>query len=278
MRRCGLILACTFALAQPAWAQLFGNSAELTRQIQAQQQRVDALDARIGRLESAMQNNEPFLGLLKEVETLKAEIAKLRGQAEVQVHQMDTLGKRQNDLYVDLDQRVTDLAKSPKPASAAGGGSPEVAPSQPAPAAVVASPPGPVAAPSAPRLDPMMESRSYEASLDHFRGANYAGAIAGFKGFLQAHPDSTLASNAQYWIGYSYFALKDYKSALAHQQKLVAVYPTSAKVPDALLNIASSMIELDDLSGARKVLEALVAKYPGTPAANLATRRLSALK
>ena len=270
MRRCGLILACTFALAQPAWAQLFGNSAELTRQIQAQQQRVDALDARIGRLESAMQNNEPFLGLLKEVETLKAEIAKLRGQAEVQVHQMDTLGKRQNDLYVDLDQRVTDLAKSPKPASAAGGGPPEVTPSQPAPAAV--------AAPSAPQLDPMMESRSYEASLDLFRGANYAGAVAGFKGFLQAYPDSTLASNAQYWIGYSYFALKDYKSALAHQQKLVAVYPTSAKVPDALLNIASSMIELDDLTGARKVLEALVAKYPGTNAANLATRRLSALK
>ena len=281
MRRYALIFACTFALAQPAWAQLFGNSAELTRQIQALQQRVDALDtrldARIGKLESAMQQNEPLLGLLKEVETLKAEVAKMRGQAEVQVHQMDTLGKRQSDLYVDLDQRITDLAKSLKSASVAGSGSPEVAPAQAAPPVGLPSA-GPAAASAAPQLDPMVESRSYEIALDHFRGANYAGAIAGFRGFLKAYPDSTLASNAQYWIGYSYFALKDYKTALAHQQKLVAVYPTSAKVPDALLNIASNMIALDDLAGARKVLEELVAKHPGTHAATLAARRLAALR
>ncbi|NDP47829.1 MAG: tol-pal system protein YbgF [Sulfuriferula multivorans] len=262
-------------LVRPAWA---ADTDELARQLQAMQQIVSSLDARLAKLENVTQQNQPLLGMLQEVEALKSEVAKLRGQAEVQVHQMDTLGKRQNDLYVDLDQRVTDLAKSLKPASTAGVGVPEVAPTQPAPAAVAASPSGPVAAPSAPQLDPMMESRSYEASLDHFRGANYAGAIAGFKGFLKAYPDSTLASNAQYWIGYSYYALKDYKSSLAHQQKLVAVYPTSAKVPDALLNIASSMIALDDLTGARKVLEELVAKYPGTNAANLATRRLSALK
>lgn len=258
-------------LVQPAWA---ADTDELARQLQALQQIVGSLDARLAKLESVTQQNQPLLGMLQEVEALKSEVAKLRGQAEVQVHQMDTLGKRQNDLYVDLDQRVTDLAKSLKSASAATG-SPEVAPAQAAP--TVGSPSaGPATA--APQLDPMMESRSYEAALDHFRGANYAGAIAGFKGFLKAYPDSTLASNAQYWIGYSYYALKDYKSALAHQQKLVAVYPTSSKVPDALLNIASSMIALDDLTGARKVLEELVAKHPGTNAANLATRRLSALK
>jgi len=262
-------------LVRPAWA---ANTDELARQIQALQQIAGSLDARLARLESGGQQNQQLLGMLQEVEALKSEVAKLRGQAEVQVHQMDTLGKRQNDLYVDLDQRITDLAKPLKLAPAAGAGSPEVAPSQPAPTAVATPPPGPAAAPSASQLDPMVESRSYEASLDHFRGANYAGAIAGFKGFLKAYPDSALASNAQYWMGYSYFALKDYKSALAHQQKGVAVYPVSAKVPDALLNIANSMIALDDLTGARKVLEELVAKHPGTNAATLAARRLSALK
>jgi tol-pal system protein YbgF len=87
-----------------------------------------------------------------------------------------------------------------------------------------------------------------------------------------------LASNAQYWIGYSYYALKDYKTALAHQQKLVAAYPASAKVPDALLNIAANQLALDNPDGARKTLEGLVAKYPGTPAATLAARRLATLK
>lgn len=264
-------LVLALMLGRPAWA---ANTDELARQIQALQQLAGSLDARLARLESGGQQNQQLLGMLQEVEALKSEVAKMRGQAEVQVHQMDTLGKRQNDLYVDLDQRISDLAKSLKSASAAGTGSPEMAPAQ----AAGAPSAGPAAATSAPQLDPMVESRSYETSLDHFRGANYAGAIAGFKGFLKAYPDSALASNAQYWIGYSYFALKDYKSALAHQQKLVAAYPASAKVPDALLNIASNMIALDDLTGARKVLEELVARHPGTNAATLATRRLSALK
>jgi tol-pal system protein YbgF len=273
MRRYALILIGTFVLAQPAWA-LFGTD-ELNRQMQAMQQQVDALDVRLGKLETAMQQNQQLLGLLGEVETLKAEIAKLRGQAEVQMHQVDTLGKRQNDLYADLDQRIADLAKAGQPApvvnpAPAADGAPAV---DPAPAVDGAPAVASVAADG-----PQAESISYEAALKQFREANYAGAIAGFNGFLKAYPASTLASNAQYWIGYSYYALKDYKTALAHQQKLVAAYPASAKVPDALLNIATNQLALDNLDGARKTLEGLVAQYPGTPAATLAARRLATLK
>jgi tol-pal system protein YbgF len=261
MRRASLMLVSALALVQPAQAGLFGNDEEQTRQILAMQQRVDTLDARLGKIETALQQNQQMLDLLKEVETLKADIAKLRGQAEVQVHQLDTLGKRQGDLYADLDQRIADLAKAKPPADAA-------------PGPQAASVPGG----AAPALDTLAESRGYDAALGQFREADYAGAIAGFKGFLKAYPDSALAPNAQYWIGYSYYALKDYKTALAHQQKLLAAYPASAKVPDALLNIAASQIALDNLDGARKTLEELVAKHPGTNAAALAARRLSALK
>lgn len=271
MRRYGLIFACAFALAQPAWA----DTAELARQVQALQQLAGALDARLGKLEGAIQQNPQLLGLLNEVEMLKAEVARMRGQAEVQVHQLDTLGKRQNDLYADLDQRIADLAKAAQPAPAAAVAQPAV-PAAPAAPAPTTTPP--VAAGGLSQPDPLVESRSYEAALSQFREANYAGAIAGFNAFLKAYPDSALAANAQYWIGYSYYALKDYKSALAHQQKLVAVYPASPKVPDALLNIAANQIALDNLGGARKTLEDLVAKHPGTPAATLAARRLSALK
>lgn len=271
-----LCLALALTLSAPASAQLFGgNTAELTTQLQAMQQKVDALDARLGKLEGLIQQNQQLLGLLKEVETLKSEVAKMRGQDEMQAHQIDTLGKRQNDLYVDLDQRLTDVAKAlAKPVAVAA------APEPPAPAAATPPVPAPAAAatPAAPQLDPLVESRTYEAALGHFREANYAGAIAGFRGFLKAYPDSALAPNAQYWIGYSFYALKDYKSALAHQQKLVAAYPGSAKVPDALLNIATNQIALDNLDGAKKTLEELVAKHPGTNAATLASRRLAALK
>jgi tol-pal system protein YbgF len=261
MRRYGLVLVCTFALVQPAWA-LFGTT-ELGNQIKALQQRVDGIDARLGKLEAAMQKNQQMLDLLKEVETLKAELAKLRGQTEVQAHQMDTLGKRQNDLYADLDQRIADITRAT--AAPEAGTAP-------------AGPSGADAAAGGGQPDPLVESRSYEAALEQFRAANYAGAIAGFNGFLKAYPESQLAANAQYWIGYSYFSLKDYKTALAQQQKLVAAYPGNAKVPDALLNIAACQIALNDMTGARKTLEGIVAKHPGTNAATLAARRLSALK
>lgn len=272
MRRYGLLAASLLMLAQPARAALFGNSDELARQQQALQQRVDALDARLGKLEAAMQQNQPLLDMLKEVEALKAEIARLRGRSEVQANQLDTLGKRQNDLYADLDQRLADLAKAAKTPDAA---QPPAAGSEARPGA---SQPPASSGGAASKPDPLAESRSYDSALALFRGGKYKGAIAGFNDFLKAYPGSPLAANAQYWVGYSYYAQKDYKASLAQQKKLVATYPDSPKVPDALLNIATNQIELNDMAGARKTLQELVAKHPGTPAAKLAERRLAAFK
>lgn len=251
-----LLLALGLALAQPAWA-LFGVG-EVNAKVEALQKRVDAIDARLVKIEAAVQDKQQILDLLKEVDALKAELARVRGQAEVQAHQLDTLGKRQNDLYADLDQRMGELAKSAQAAAAAP------AQTTPADAAV----PG----------DPALESRSYEAALKLFRDANYPAAIAGFGDFLKAYPSSTLAANAQYWIGYSYFVQKDYKASLAHQQKLLATYPSSNKVPDALFNIAASQLALNETAAGRKTLEEIVAKHPGTQAATLAARRLAELK
>lgn len=256
----GLIFAAavtTSALVQPAWA---ADTAELSRQVQALQQTSSALDARLDKLENEIQKNQNMLGMLNELEALKAEVAKMRGLTEVQAHQLDTLDKRQNDLYADLDQRLTELAKEVKAA-------PVVVPALPAASVFTAPPP-----------DTQAETAAYEAALKLFRENNYNGAIADFKTFLKTYPDSALAANAQYWVGYSYYALKDYKTSLAHQQKLVAIYPASAKVPDAMLNIATNQIALNNLAGARKTLEGLIAKYPGTPAAAQASRRLAAIK
>ena len=264
-----LFVVC--GLSVPVWA----IDQDLNSQVLEMQLQTGTLENRINRLEAAILQNQQLLGLLKEVEALKSEVARLRGQAEVQTHQLDMLEKRQKDLYVDLDRRVADLSKpppSPSPPAAVP------APSAPTAAVPVSQAPSAASPPVLPQLDPLLESRTYEAALNHFKAANYAGAIAGFRGFLKAYPDSALAPNAQYWIGYAYFALKDFKSALAQQQKLVAAYPGSAKVPDALLNIASNQVELNDLSGAHKTLVEIIAKHPASNAAALAAKRLAALK
>lgn len=232
-----------------------------------------------------MLKNNSALDLLNELEALKAEVSRLRGQTEVQAHQIETLSKRQSDLYVDLDKRVEDLNRQIK--AAARPVAAEPVPVEPAPAmdavkgaAKEAAKDAEAAsvASAATKEDPLAESRAYETALADFRAGNYDKAIAGFAAFLKAYPDSTLAPNAQYWTGYAYYARKDYKNALAHQTRLVNTYPQSAKVPDALLNIASNQIELNNLPAAKKQLEEIVAKYPGTNAASIAAERLKLLK
>lgn len=243
-----LLLACLHA---PTWAA----DKETTRQLMEIQAEAREQASRVSRLEAALQKNEQVFNLMKEVDALKAEIAKLRGDAEVQTHLIETLEKRQKDLYVDLDNRVTELNKAAT-----------------APPAKTGTNAG------AATVDPTMESSDYEAALNAFKARDYNQAISGFKNFLKNYPDSALAPNAQYWIGYAYYSLKDYKSALAQQQKLIAVYPASTKVPDALLNIASAQNDVRDKKAAKKTLEEIIDKYPGSTAAALAAKRLITLK
>lgn len=261
--------------------------ADLPPQWQETQNQVRALGERVAKIEALLQNHAA-LNLLKEVEAMKGELSRLRGKDETQDHQLESLGKRQSDLYVDLDKRVDDLGKQIKtavqPTPAVTPVVVQAPPVKAAPEQVVASqtrsePSKSAAAKAAePADDPVAESKAYETALNLFRSGNYAGAVNDFKAFLKAHPDSSLAPNAQYWTGYAYYALKDYKNALEQQKKLVSTWPQSQKVPDALLNIASNQVELDDLASAKKNLEEIIAKYPGTNAAAIATKRLALLK
>jgi tol-pal system protein YbgF len=261
------------------------------KQVQQLQIQVGALEQRIGKLETLLQN-QGLLAMLKEVEALKEEVAKLKGQTEVNTYQLESQGKRQTDLYQDLDHRLSDLTNRPAPAPApvkqAEAPEPVVptATSQPAAQSIPGphSPEQPVSnttsssRPEAAAPDPLAESKQYEAALNQFRAANYVGSIAGFKNFTKTYPGSTLASNAQYWIGYSYYAMGDYKTAMAHQQKLLVAFPQSSKVPDALLNIARCQEELKESSSAKKTLEEIVSKHAGTNAAAVAAKRLATLK
>lgn len=260
---------------------------DVPQKVTETQNHLRSLSERVGKIETLLQNHAALLNLLKEIETLKAELSRLRGKDETQDHQLESLGKRQSDLYVDLDKRVDDLGKQLKTATQQPVVQPVVAAAAPA---TQASPPKQVTPAEPPATgqskstaadsagDPLAESRSYEAALNLFRSGNYAKAIADFGGFLKAYPGSTLAPNAQYWAGYAYYATKDYKNSLEHQKKLVSAWPQSTKVPDALLNIASNQVELNDLASAKKNLAEIVSKYPGTNAAAIAAKRLALLK
>ena len=290
-----------------AHAGLFDDE-EARRQVADTKRRVEdvnrQLDARIAALEATVKS-QGLLDLFTQVESLRADLATLRGQIEVLTNDMESTQKRQRDLYVDLDTRMRKMETAQQQAAAAAAASAAAAtaaavPPAPAPGAMPpiqpgvgaetpaapagANPPvaaGATAAPGAPPRpgaapsDSAAEQRVYDAALDQFKSGNYSASLQSFLNFVRVYPRSPLAPSAQYWVGNAQYALKDYRGAIASQRQLIAVYPDSQKVSDAMLNISSSLIELGDTAGAKRVLDDLVLRYPSSEAADRAKKRLS---
>jgi tol-pal system protein YbgF len=217
--------------------------ADMRVQVESNQK---AAEERLAKIEAQAQDRS--IDLARQIDELKQDLARMRGQLEVQAHQLETLDRRQKDLYTDLDARLRKLEAS--------------AQAQEKQAASAAA-------------DPVAEGKAYEAALNQFKLGNYQSSIAAFQNFLANYPESQQVSSAQYWIGNAYYALRDYKTAIAAQQKLLASWPDSAKAPDAMLNIASCQAEMGETRAARETLQALQKKYPNTPAAEQAKQRLA---
>jgi tol-pal system protein YbgF len=262
-------LIAALAVALPARAALFDDDEarkriELTNQRLAQVQR--QLEDRIAALETQLKA-QGLVDLLTSVDQLRGDIAKIRGQLEVITYELEQSGKRQRDLYVDVDTRLRKLETAATPSAPAMSGTIGAPPSAGAPA--TGTPPAAGAA------DPAGEQRAYDGALDQFKAANYSAAASGFAAFVQAYPRSALAPSAQYWLGNAQFAQRDFRGAIASQRQLIVAYPDSQKVPDALLNIASAQFELGDGAGSRRTLEELIAKHPRSEAATKARQRLA---
>ena len=272
-----LAAAAALAAAWQAHAALFDDEEARKRidEVKREQQAfARETDARLGRIEESVRNIG-VVELLRQIEALNAEVARLRGQIEVLANQNDQLQKKQRDFYLDLDSRMRRLEGGAAPAPAAA------AIAAPPVAATAAAVPAPVAA-SAPAKSPAQlqaqEMRSYDAASNLFRKNDFAGAVNAFRAFVLEYPQSQLAPNAEYWIGISFANLKDYKNAVAVQEALLKNYPQSPKASDAMLAIAAVQAEQGDHGSARNTLEDIIARFPASEAAGKARTRLAAMK
>ena len=284
-----LVALAVAASASAAHAGLF-DVEEARKQIAATSARLDAvqrsLEARLADIEQQAKGQS--LDLLRDLDLIKADLAKIRGQIEVLTYELTEAQKRQRDLYVDLDSRMRKMeaaataaaapvpADGGVPADAAAGATPGMPSTQvanAAPQSGALSPQAPVApGPVVPVT--AAEQRAYDGALDQFKRGDYPGAINGFSGFVKTYPRSLLAPSAQYWVGNAQYARRDYRGAIAAQRQLIQVYPDSPKVPDALLNIASAQAEMGDNTSARRTLQERLGKFPQSEAAGKAKQRL----
>lgn len=218
-------------------------------------------NGRVSKLEAGARAQ---LELADQIEQLKTEIARLRGENEVLSNDLANAIKRQKDFYVDLDNRLRKLEPHADAAAAAP---------QPATAAPAAAPAAAVAPPVT-AADPAAESRDYEAALTQLRGGKYKEAATGFIGFIRRHPGSSFQPSAHFWAASSLYQLKDNTGAAEYYAKVANQWPDDNRAPDALLGLASAQQAQGDAKAATRSLERLVAKYPSSSAAQIARQRL----
>jgi tol-pal system protein YbgF len=218
-----------------------------------------AMEKRIAAIEAIVQGGG-LADMQNQIETLKQEVANLKGDLEVAQHNLDATQTRQKDLYTDTDTRLRKIE----------GGAASTAPNASTSAPAAATP-----------TQPATEEKDAKVLADAnalSQSGKHKEAFAAYDAFLREYPTSKLAADALYGMGYSQFALKNYKSSIATQQKVLDLHPDSAKVPDAMYNMANGQIQLGQVSSAKKTLRDLIAKYPTATVTPSAQKRLKALE
>jgi tol-pal system protein YbgF len=245
-----LLLSCAFASA--GHAALFEDD-EARRAILELRQRVDALQQRSAEDirksgDDSSQLRRGLLDLQTQIEALRVEQAKLRGQNEQLLRDVGELQRRQKDIAQGVDERLRQFE------------------------------PVKVTVDGLEFQADAAEKRDFDAALAVFRSGKFAEANTAFASFVRQYPRSGYVPSARFWLGNAQYAAREYKDAIGNFRLLLSGAPGHARAPEAALSIANCQIELKETRAARKTLEDLLRAYPQSEAAVAAKERLSRLK
>ena len=250
-------------------------------------------EERLTRLERIL-DSQGLVDMLSRMDNLQTQIEKLRGEVEMQSHQLEEIKQRQRDLYVDIDRRLLRLERNAPSSSELGattgandnsGTSPgqtqgaRTTHTAPVTTQTTASrSPAVSSGTQASPVDLAGEQQAYQKAFDTLRALRYDQAVTAFKGFLAKYPKGRYAHIAQYWIGEADYAQRKFKQAIGDYQKLIDDYPTSPKLAEAMLKIGYSQYELKNNKAAETILNQLVKSYPGTTEAGQAQNLLQKIR
>ena len=243
-----LALACV----GNAYAGLFDDE-EARKAILDLRQKTQTTDQKLAEetrraTEESAQLQRSLIELQSQLDLVRMELAKMRGQGEQLTRDVSDLQRQQKDAI----QNVADRLRKFEPARLTIDGREFLA--EPA------------------------EKQDYDAAMAIFRKGEFAAAQVVFVEFLNRYPKTGFKPSALFWLGNAQYATKDYKNALSSFRSLVAMGGDHVRVPEAILAIANCQLELKDNKGARKTLDDLVANYPASEAAQAAKDRLARLR
>ncbi|MBI2786711.1 MAG: tol-pal system protein YbgF, partial [Legionella longbeachae] len=215
---------------------------------------------------------------------LQQEVQELRGQLEVQAHDLKLLQQQQVAFYKDLDARLSGVnsakVTSSKPSMDLAVGSNEPASKASISEARGTKTTAPALAPtpepsfSTSRANPADEQISYLAAYELVKNKRYDDALSAMNVFVQKYPRGGYTANAQYWLGELYLVKKDYEKSIEHFNVVLQQFPTSSKSAASMLKTGYAYAEQGNKQEAKKFLQQVVRAYPDTPTAQLANSKL----
>lgn len=228
--------------------------------------------------------------LLNKIQALQQDIQELRGQLEIQTHDIAQLKESQLAFYKDLDARISNketkapiAVNTPKPVE------------QKAPETLAANNPPPIPEPNTPiddktgraptlptvvsekRTNPADEQISYLAAYEQIKNKNYDAGLSAMQSFVANYPTGGYTANAHYWIGEILMVKKNYAEAMTQFNLVLTQFPSSSKYSASMLKLGYALAETGKANEAKLRLKEVIQKYPDTNTAELALAKLKTL-
>jgi len=219
---------------------------EIRQRMEAQRAASEILERR--QVDEINQLRRSLLDLQNQIEMLRAEQARIRGQGEQFARDLAEAQRRQTTAGQALDDRL----RSVEPQKVTVDGREFVA--------------GPG------------EKRDFDAAMAVFRAGDFVGAQTAFLDFSKRYPKSGYQTSLLFWLGNAQYATRNYKEAITNFRSMLAQAPDHPRASEALLAVANCQIELKDTRAARRTLEDVIRLHPETEAAQAAKERLTKIR
>jgi TolA-binding protein len=276
------VLGLLVAGAQPSYA-VSKETLQMMQQLDALQQAVQNLEKTVDTqgavlrtlIEQASDNVNKLKSNMddlrdvtqKNLATSNAHLDSMTTQIQALSESLDEAKARIGKLGEQLTQTQniiqTITAPPQQPAGAAPGTGSPGSPGEPG---------GQVAPPKPTIPDP---DSLYNSGLTDYNGGQYDLAVQAFLQYLQYYGDTDRASNAQFFIGDSYYFQKKYKDAIAEYDKCIE--QGGNKAAAAQLKKGFALLELGEKTAGARELRSLIQQSPNSREADLARQRLRKL-
>ncbi|HCM06581.1 MAG TPA: tol-pal system protein YbgF [Oceanospirillales bacterium] len=170
--------------------------------------------------------------LLSMVETMQQEIAELRGTVEEQNHKIEILQKQQQQRYLDLDKRMSELMQNP------------------------------VSKPVESTVEGVLPADDlYAKAMSLIKKKDFSSALVQLDQFAKTYPNHKLAANAFYWSGEVQLAEGNYELAINQFTQVIESHGDHSKAADSHYKLAVAHDRNGETEKAKQILNTVIKLY-----------------